>query len=248
MQDHFVGDVGDFANNGLLRWLTGMHGPRMDAPLPLGVAWYYNHDACRDGNFTSYLDDTPANWHRFEVCDPILYDALMDLFRNDNRSVEALEQIGILPQGTAYHRELLCWRTVREAWLNGALRETADSQLVFVNPDNGIVSGQISPSSPKHVSMGELSEFAAKGKSLVVYHHLGRRGAHIGQIGDIREALRRELGLPVYVLRFRAFQARAYFIVIQPCHQPIIEVRLESFRDPVNLWCDPGRRLFEWVV
>lgn len=248
MQDHFVGDVGDFANNGLLRWLTGMHGPKTDNPLPLGVAWYYNHDACRAGNFTSYLEDTPANRHRFAVCDPILYDALRDLCRNDNRSVEALEQIGILPQGTAYHRELLCWRTVREAWLNGALRETADSQLVFVNPDNGIVSGQIDPASPKHAPMEELRRFAGRGQSLVIYHHLGRQGTHRRQMTDVREALRRELGLPVYVLRFRAFQARAYFIVIQPCHRPIIEERLESFRDPVNIWCDPGHRLFERIV
>ena len=243
MQDHFVGDVGDFANNGLLRWLTGMHGPKMDAPLPLGVAWYYNHDICRAGNLISYLEDTPANRQRFAACDPVLYDALRDLVHNGNRSVRALEQSGVLPQGTAYHRELLCWQTDRAAWMNGVLQETADSQLVFVNPDNGIVSGQIDPASPKHVPMEELRHFVNRGQSLVIYHHLGRNRAHERQIRDIHEALQRELGLPVYALRYGAFQARAYFIAAQLGeHQRVIEGRLGSFL------ASPWGNLFQRVV
>ena len=45
MQDRYVGDIGDFSNNGLLRWLIGMREDVVSdglGPLRLGVVWYLN--------------------------------------------------------------------------------------------------------------------------------------------------------------------------------------------------------------
>ena len=49
MRDSYVGDIGDFANNGLLRHLCGMTGPPMadEKPLRLGVAWYLTPENVR---------------------------------------------------------------------------------------------------------------------------------------------------------------------------------------------------------
>lgn len=47
MQDRFVGDIGDFANHGILRALCGTPNKPVDG-LNLGVVEYFNMPAPRD--------------------------------------------------------------------------------------------------------------------------------------------------------------------------------------------------------
>ena len=72
MQNRYVGDVGDFGNNGLLRWLTGMTGlPVIEKDrLRLGVVSYLNHDDTPYGNL--------VNYHILQQCDQALFDTLQD--------------------------------------------------------------------------------------------------------------------------------------------------------------------------
>ena len=241
MQDRYVGDIGDFGKYGLLRALTGAG---QTPALRLGVVWYLYPDECHndDGKFTDYLCENPRNHSRFRACDPDLYDALHHLVCEGQRNVAAVRRRGILPFTTTYYEHPLSYpprmprserQIIRDSWLEGALQTTIDSDLVFVDPDNGI-SQTASPwrkKGPKHVFMDDLLRFYQRGQSLVIYHHLSRRDTAEQQINYLAGVLQQCLGLTrtPLALRYRRGSARAYFIAAQENHEAYIESRLKPF-------------------
>ena len=241
MQDRYVGDIGDFGKYGLLRALTGAG---QTPSLGLGVVWYLYPDECHndDGKFTGYLCENPRNRSRFRACDPDLYDALHHLVCEGQQNVAAVRRRNILPFTTTYYEHPLSYpprmprserQIIRDSWLEGALQTTIDSDLVFVDPDNGI-SQTASPwrkKGPKHVFMDDLLRFYQRGQSLVIYHHLSRRGTAEDQINCLAELLKQGLGLTrsPWALRYRRGSARAYFIAAQENHEAYIESRLKPF-------------------
>ena len=149
MQDQYVGDIGDFGKYGLLRHLTGMRGDAApEDALRLGVVWYLFPDGGNnDGKFTDYLCNPKPRDSKLRDCDPELYWSLRRLVRECNRNVFSVRMSGILPRDTAYHGQSLSYpdresqsskKLRREAWLEGALEATAKTNVVFVDPDNGI--------------------------------------------------------------------------------------------------------------
>lgn len=251
MQDRYVGDIGDFANNGLLRWLCGKpelpegHPDSPEGKLRLGVVWYLHlPESNSDGKHISYLFCTEENHTKFEVCDEVLYHNLAKLVRVGNRKVASVQRGGILPNSTAYYDSLIFKQTDRDDWMKGALRETSLAEVVFVDPDNGIAPEKASLGDcSKYVYMSELQRFAEKGQSLVIYHHFGRGGSHGQQATRVAKEMEKKLApLHISALRYGAVQPRAYFIVSQPGHQAIIERRLGSFI------ASPWGKLFKRVV
>ena len=249
MQNRYVGDIGDFANNGLLRWLTGMTGPRVsqEKRLRLGVVWYLHPDETNkgDGRYKGYLKNTKSNCKVFRKCDPGLYDILGCLVEDKDRSVVALQQGGILPDDTRYYQERLFYtrkeqrpeQSKSESWLEGAVKAIKEADIVFLNPDNGIASTGIERKtrySPKHVYMDELKRFAKEGHSLVIYHHLQyNKNLHNAQIQKCQERLQSKFGdASIWVLKYQSQgPGRAYFIVAHPDHKCVIKKRLTSFSD-----------------
>ena len=246
MQDRYVGDVGDFANNGLLWWLTGVTGsPKANHWLRLGVVEYLNEPIGaeaknRDGSRIQYLCASPIcgpdNERDYRGCDVPLYDALKGIVKGGKRNVDEVRIRGILP-GASYHCSPITHQVDRDQWLADALAKVneVDADIVFLNPDKGIAP-DYDGNSPAHVYMRDLECFVRKGKSLVIYHHLTRRyGGAEGEIQHFSEYLQNNLNLPVRALQWHRNPTRFYFIVVQPAHEGVIEARLESFRG--SRWC-----------
>ena len=273
MQDKFVGDIGDFANNGLLRHLCGKRELASQDPnspagkLKLGIVWYINtkETANRDGRYTSYLYYTPQNQERFRKCDPFLYDGLSELVSKDKRTVAALEDSDLLPDGTKYYREPMVMAdkqlsaVVRKNWLNGAIRNMAGVDLVFLNPDIGVASerehiriqanGNLS-SSVQHAYIQELKLFLEFGKSLVVYQHLNRDpGGAASLLRSLSDRIRNSLESPnlyIRAVRFKSFSSRLYLLIANPrqaAHLDFLERRLGYF-ERGRLWCTAEDPLF----
>ena len=262
MQDRYVGDIGDFANNGLLRWLTGMTPQDNKGKLSLGVVQYAHFNELSNGGHIGYLSWTPENEKRFQECDTKLYFALKDLVFKDDRRISAAQQMfeqrGILPPKTIYYDNELSYRPnesckerkeTRDDWLKRAFNATCKAKIVFFNPDNGIAD-QVSPTSKKdtkYVFMDDLKCFAENGNSLVIYHHFdrskkeekageGEKGEKADkQIQRISKRLKTDLNRHVRILKWNRWSARFYFIVAQQSHKYVIENRLESFR--TSKWC-----------
>ena len=228
MQNRFVGDIGDFANNGLLRYLSGLTGPKLGKPLRLGLVWYFNEPDAAElrrqpfaGNKIGYLNTCRANDARYGGCDPDLYRALRvlvgeSLLESNERSICQIKQSGILPKNTLYYSDPLNGNN-RAEWFAGALRKTAAADMIFVNPDIGIGSNR-QANSPAHVTMDELQQLARNRgrKSLIIYQHLGQgRGTAEERIEHKANQLNEALQPPYrpLVLRWRSEVGRAYFIV-----------------------------------
>ena len=240
MQNRYVGDVGDFANNGLLRWLTGMTAPNVpdSKRLRLGVVSYLNHDDGQYGNKVGYPE--------LKKCDPILYETLQNLVKVGNRNLREAEYRQLMPLGTAFFDECRCIYTNRPQWLADAVAATTDENLdlVFLNPDNGIkldpdngikldsYDHKLNNDSPKHVYFSDMSPFIEAGKSLVIYHHYARgvnaKTRITTLVGDLQASLNPH-GCAIYTLWFHRIQARFYFLVVQPNHQEAIIRRLRCF-------------------
>ena len=274
MQNQYVGDKGDFANNGLLRWLTGMtrKATEYDQPLEvgvkvvqesnpkkllrLGVVSYLHPDESDtgDGKLTDYLVDPKEN-AKFRDCDPHLYDTLKYLLDNDKRNLAEVRKSGILTvvDGAHYDKCLIYPDKdtrpgrveKRKKWLDEAIETTKGTEIVFINPDNGIAknkneskryrnsNGPRNPGGNKYVYTDELQRFAKAedGKSLVIYHHLGRNGTVSEQIRDFSRLLQCNLEpAQLWSLWYRRGTARVYFIAAHSEeHRSIIESRLRSF-------------------
>lgn len=228
MRHAYVADVGDFGKYGLLRALH-----RKRPACRLGVVWYLTDTEERnnDGRHDGYLRGAPSKCSHFRDCDPDLYDRLATIRRNRRLSVRLIESKSILPTTTRFYRRVVPGRskkvvgsafwTARTKWLEGACDSVRDADLVFLDPDNGIVFRD-DPNirenggrklSHKHAYWHELESLLCDGKSVVAYHHLGRqRGGHHLQIQTCLQTIRAR-GYRAFGIHYRRGSARVFFVI-----------------------------------
>lgn len=232
MKNQYVGDIGDFGKYALLNALS--------PGLKLGVIWYLtpNNKNKTDGNFIRYLnldsekygpDECERNAEVYQDCDPELYCKLRKIVADNKRSVEEIQQQSVLPANTTYYNCVLT-KDDRKQWFDGAVEKVRDSQLVFLDPDNGLST--TNPTSPGHVQLDEVRTLFDRGQSLVVYHHLGRHKKGHEQATDWREriedALQRRVDGKIVVLWYHRGTPRFYFIIPQPEYDKLLRTGVES--------------------
>ena len=209
MQNHFVGDIGDYLKLGILRAL--LPGYR------LGVAWWLYPDEMHDGNgnHVAYIQH-PEKWRHFE---PALFDALQHLVSSGRRNVHALAAAS-LPSSTIFHSQPVPTngrnrRESREQWFQTVLGTVKDTDLVFVDPDNGLEPAGFmhgSAKAGKSVLLSELRELAGSDRCLVVYHHQTRRaGGHHAEIEHWLDRLRSNGFRTADALRCKPYSPRVFF-------------------------------------
>jgi hypothetical protein len=156
VQDRYVGDVGDFGKYGLLRALCAVEptwGTRT-YDLSLGVVWYLvpEEEGTADGGHVGWVNQATTTIQRYMPCDPDLYYALLRMLRDDDRSVRAVRERGVLPEGTVFYEARLSFAGTagigraaterrlerRRAWAWDALAATRGCDVVFADPDNGL--------------------------------------------------------------------------------------------------------------
>ena len=229
MQNRYAGDVEDFGKYGLLRQLCRPSpGKNPTDRLRLGVNWYFRPDDCgRDGRHIGYLDDTDANRAEYQACDPALSDELRRLVCVERRRcVHCVQNSGIFPEGTVFYDAPLHFspymlrpirERVRELWLAGARQAMAEANVVYSDPDNGISEPErmYRKGGPKFTYLGDLREFWDCGKSLIIYHHIGRKPV-CEAIREMAAVLERKFGVRPISLRFCRGTCRAFFLLPHP--------------------------------
>ena len=246
MKHEYVGDIGDFANNGLLRFLCGITGPASIIPLRLGLVWYLNDDELEvsAGNRIEYLNYSRYNNRMYEICDPVLYRAeqkivAQSMLNQQKRNIRQIMEFGILTDNTPQFPCPVPNRSLksRNQWVQDALAHVGhDTDILFLNPDNGIdPKGKYKL---KNVHLWEIKEFFRRGKSLVIYHHLGQGPEdHRGRIKEIGNHLINALSdcdpfCPawLWVVRWKRVSTRAYFVVARTQeHNQRIRERFQAF-------------------
>lgn len=220
MQDRYTGDIGDYGKLGLLRCLAA-------AGLRVGVNWYRtpDEDHNEDGKFIQYAQ--PAGKASFRPCDPLLWDALAQIVNSGHRRVESLETPAILD--AVFFNKPLDFRKVpfreraekRAAWHSQALAALNGCEIVFVDPDNGLMvsSALRSKKGNKYVLPKELFAYYRQGASVVYYQHKARRkdGFYTGQHNKLLQDERIQ-GAEGLGLKFTHTSLRYYWFLLRPEH------------------------------
>lgn len=229
MQNRYAGDIGDYAKLALLRALMGKN-------HKLGVAWYLFPDELHnnDGRHTAYLDH-PGIWRHL---DPDLFDHMKQTVRK-SRSLAQLEFA--LPSSTRFARETIAHQrcSSRSAWFSRVQQELMNCEIVFADPDNGLVDDSAKrrrqPNFGKQMPLSEARTLAG-GRPCVIYHHNSRfKGGHDLEV----EYWLAQLGSDAFAIRATAYSCRTFF-VLNPDRD--IMKRAEQF---CSRWVDHKVRLHE---
>ena len=215
MQNRYTGDIGDFGKLGLLRVLQA-------AGFSVGVNWYLtpNESHNQDGKHTNYDD--------LRSCDENLWRELKQIVDSDNRSVAALQKDRILK--ATFYAETLDFRgkkkaerrLIRENWHQNALKTLCGSDLVFVDPDNGLIvpSAEEKPKENKFVLPKELADYYEQGSSVIYYQHKARRPDPDYTKQHLQLLTRPEFaGASGLGIKFWKTSQRYYFCILQPEHR-----------------------------
>jgi len=169
MKDQYFGDINDYRKYGLIRSL--LHAGKL-RPL---IAWMLTpDDRSTHGEFTEYLSH-PERWSRY---DRELYLKLQELMgSNAMRAVSLIENTGLLPNAKYFSERVPDFAAERSQWASQLVHSAAKTDLVFLDPDNGL-EVKSTPygrkNSSKFLYWREVEALWGNGKSLLIYQHFRR--------------------------------------------------------------------------
>lgn len=227
MQDRYTGDIGDFSKLGILRALQA-------SGLSIGLNWYLTPDETHngDGRHIRYLEQD-----EFRTCDERLWLELRDIVRSGQRKVRYLESERVLK--ASFFSECLDFtgmakaerRALRQAWYGRSLAALAGTDVVFADPDNGLIvpSAMGRPKENKYVLREELIGYYAQDSSVIYYQHKARRKdefyikqhSELVSSHDFPDASK-------LALKFLPTSQRYYLFAIQPRHREVIKKVVDS--------------------
>ena len=175
MRDQYAGDVSDLLKFAFLRVLAA--GDRT-----VGVAWYYNraNDRRRDGCRREYCDEP-----KWKYLDPTVWNALKEL---PERSVDALERLGIWPAQTHFYGVPVPVKGSRQSWVENMKRALQGCGIVYLDPDSGV-----GKTSKRHATVAEIEAMRQPGRAVVVIKFPARTN-HDTQLREFHEMLRGQTG------------------------------------------------------
>ena len=176
MKNQYLADIGDFGKYGLLRYLSNQG-------IKISVNWYLTtDDTSNDGHFRKYLEN-----NRYSEYDCELFDVLRWIYVSKYYDVRVFENKQLIPNAIYYHAfiDTLGWAnkpskerlSERIEWHRQALKLLKGSELVFLDPDNGLCKKRVNGwlNSRKYVFLDEAYDYYKEGSDIVYYCHKGRR-------------------------------------------------------------------------
>jgi len=240
MQEKYIGDTPDFGKYALLRALCNKQ-----TGLRLGINWYLtigsevDRPNNRDGNKRHHA----TNQEIYEPIDKGLWNQLNRFQHEDHRSLERIENSGILPKTTLYHSEPLSLvnfrgkinKTVeRTRWVESGFRALEPVDIVFVDPDNGFET-----KIPRHYKRGpkftyydEIKGYVGRNQTVVAIQFMGRQ---VGGVPALASSIRRKLktklsiGGDIHALKNRAGKSILYLIIPADYHSTLVSESLDNF-------------------
>lgn len=213
MQNRYAGDVGDFGKLGLLRQLTS-------SELSVGVNWYLAPDESHnaDGKHISYITNP-----RYNGNDDALRISLKSIV-NGQRNISALEAMKLIPNAIYYHEMLYSPSRAfsRRDWHIKALEVLRSADVVFLDPDNGLLVKSVSAGSSKsnkYVIPNEIDDYFTAGKSVIIYNHRCREqeAVYLRRFNWMYENINLKNAI-IAGVTFKRGTVRDYIFVLQPSH------------------------------
>lgn len=232
MKNQYFGDINDYKKFGLLRSINSA------CSLNTLIAWMLTpDDGSTDGKFTEYLSESDK-WEKYDTA---LYQELVKLLKeNGIRKVSLIENSPVLSHSQYYSSHVPDNANERNAWFANLLVQSKNSDLVFLDPDNGLEIKSISygrNKSSKFLYWKEVAALWAAGKSVLIYQHFIREKREVF-IQRMLDALSQETEGSVV----EAFSTSnvVFLMALQPLHhefhQSIINTVQASWQDQIKVF------------
>ncbi|MBN1356486.1 hypothetical protein JXA40_09535 [bacterium] len=169
LKNQYFGDINDYRKYGLLRAILAT------GNFKLLIVWMLTRDdKSSNGGKIDYL----AQHTRWSKYDSRLYYSLRKLLKSGQpRKVSLLEQLNLLVDAEFYSDLVPDFAEERDQWFQKLLERTSGSNLVFLDPDNGLEAESRpygSKGSAKYVFRNEIKELWSRNKSLLICQHFTR--------------------------------------------------------------------------
>ena len=223
MQDRYAGDIGDFGKFALLKALSA-------AGFKIGVNWYRTYPQ-------SFEKQDDGKYHipqKYFVCDQQLAEKLSAISHLPiaDRTIHTLQDAGLVV--TIWFSDEVPFKEDRLAWHRRAVFALSACDIVFLDPDNGLLVksvGKGSAKSVKYIFLDEIADYTAQGISVVFYNHRQRKAEDI-YFSWIREMLNTQSDLcdcPFSKITFPKCSVRDYILLAaRPDHQKMIDTASNS--------------------
>jgi hypothetical protein len=169
VRHNWARDIADFAKYGLLKRLAG-------ADLRLGVFWYLTTHADSNKPLVSYLSRPDT----YRACDDALFETLRRLHneKGDALTLEDIERGNVLPGNTVFYGrplsttaiERTARRAARQRWFEDGCALTRDCDLIFLDPDTGLLPpGRKAENADgeEYAMLDEIISLCRRGQSVV---------------------------------------------------------------------------------
>jgi hypothetical protein len=246
VRHNFVNDIGDYAKYSLLRAICAGG----TIPIRLGIIWYLTDHVEQNGDGRKRAHLSQDGWGNL---DPELLAAMrrIESAQHDQGelNLRLVENSGILPPDTAYFSEPIPRvqgnarqrAAERIAWFGRARNAVTGTDLVFLDPDNGLQvpsAPLTSPLASKYATVTEISSLLEGDAGVVLYQH-GNRAPWPDQRNRVCAQISSGTDLPLTIrsLRFGAFGVRAFFCITpSPRLTDAVERGLDVLRKRVSEW------------
>ena len=232
MQDRYAGDIGDYGKLGLLQSLC-------NEGFRIGVNWYrtvpLQKELIRqDGRFL-----IPE---KYSSCNSQLYEVLRDISCSSNRSIKELEKAALIPDAVYYSDQVpVINRTV---WHKKAIEALSGTNLVFLDPDNGLLAKSVrrtSCQSVKYVFYEEVTDYLRNKQSVLIYNHRNRKkpSVYFEEIYNLLSNIVAQDEKSVLAITFPKGSVRDYFAIsTNSDHYERIQTAFETLA--FGIWGDAG--------
>jgi len=227
VQERYLGDSHDFLKYAFLRHLKNY------LNLKLGVNWdltrsdHVDRVGNNDGEKRHHLEG--KGWQQ---SDPDLFEKIQIFEYPANRRIENIAARGLLPPCTSYHAELLSGID-RHIWHRQAMTQLQDSDLIFLDPDNGFeINSMTRRTRPKYAFYAEAADYYRAGK-IVVGIQFARQCAPIARAQQVRSTLAAACGstADIPVVRGRVSPNILFVSVAPPPQKAMLLSAINSFAD-----------------
>jgi len=155
MRDYFVGDINDFMKYDLLEKINHY------LMKKILIVWM---KTTGDGNKLDYLNNLNYKEYNKE-----LFDNLSEIIENNKRTVKQIKNIKSLKRYSSFDEELT--NNQRKEYFNKVKKLIKDIDLVFFDPDNGIVPSKNNKRKKEYIYWDEMLEIWKQEKDLLIYQH-----------------------------------------------------------------------------
>ena len=215
MKNQYIGDIGDYGKYGLLRFLESKD-------VRLGINWYMmDDDGKTDGSLNAYLDN-----EAFKTYDEKLFRKLQRITPRDCNKVKApviedIEHAGLLENAILFRASLSFkdvhnWRDriqKRDEWHRDALDALLDADLIFADPDNGLMDiRKGKKQAAKYILPCEIEDYFYRGQDVVYYHHRTRQSKE--KWLQVMRSMGYLKGSRLLAISFHRWSNRAYIFVV----------------------------------